>query len=502
MRRNQLLKSARRLWIGLALAALASPLLLLPFVRALNAGLRTVAAQTPQPQSTGSFLPVTAVEPAAPAATPPQSNQRRITDLMGSNGWPGSDDEIGVWKRMGLRWGRDSAGPGQANSPDSPMDVSKSGPGTMDLARIILRNNRNGIKSLIYLGYTPGWNALVAGDSFSAPRNVSYWEKYVEAVVKKYSAPPYNVKYFQIWNEACGEMSSGLHEATFWHGPGHRKDPEESAPYPRAMQDYVNRVHIPAARIIRKYHAYIVYGGWPDQGGLNNYFAWLEYYSPEQDAKMIDWVDYLDIHYLGVDDLETLYQRYGASDKVRGLWQTEIGDAYLHNQNYLPEYYFDLAVWAMKRNWNDPNKYVSLVYHWDGQLTQRGNPPAYTPSGRALITLRTNVSGVLAPFDHQVKFSPGLSGKALYSDSKIVFQVTGAKGRKSLDVTDLSAPSSHRFKAVYIDAVEGTAIPDANLFSYWQGTTLSLQFNVPGPKKDLDGKPQDHLGYLLVTPLP
>jgi hypothetical protein len=268
------------------------------------------------------------------------------------------------------------------------------------------------------------------------------------------------------------------------------------------MQDYVNLIHIPAARIIRKYHAYVVYGGWPDQGGLNNYFAWLEYHSPEQDAKMIDWVDYLDIHYLGIGDLETLYQRYGASGKVRGIWQTEIGDAYLHDQNYLPEYYFDLAVWAMKRNWNDPNKYVSLVYHWDGQLTNRGSPRTYTPSGRALITLRTNVSGALAPFDHQVKFSPDLSGKALYSDNKIVFQVTGAKGRRSLDVTDLTAPPSHRFKAVYIDAVEGTAVPDADLVSSWQGTTLSLQFNVPGPKKDLDGKPRDHLGYLLVTPLP
>jgi hypothetical protein len=502
MRRNQFVNDARRVWVGLALAVLACPLLVSPPVWAVSAELPTVAAHTAQPRPTGSFVPVATAAPTALAATPPQSDQHRITDLMGSNGWPPSDDDVAVWKRMGLKWGRDSAGPGQADSPDSPMDVSKSGAGDVDLASVILRNNRNGIKSLIYLGYTTPWNAMVAGDTHSAPKNVRYWERYVEAVVKKYSAPPYNVKYFQIWNEACGEMANGFHEATFWHGPGHRNDPHESAPYLNAMQDYVNRVHIPAARIIRKYHAYVVYGGWPDQGGLNNYFAWLEYNSPDQHAKMIDWVDYLDIHYLGVDDLEALYQRYGTSGKIRGIWQTEIGDAYLHNQNYLPEYYFDLAVWAMKRNWNDPNKYVSLVYHWDGQLALRGYPRTYTPSGRALITLRTNVSGVLASFDHQMKFSPGLSGKALYSGNKIVFQVTGAKGRRSLDVTDLSAPPSHRFKAVYIDAVEGTAVPNADLVSSWQGTTLSLQFDVPGPKKDLDGNPQDHLGYLLVTPLP
>ena len=71
-------------------------------------------------------------------------------------------------------------------------------------------------------------------------------------------------------------MANGSHEATFWHGPGHRQDPQKSTPYLSAMQDYVNLIHIPAARIIRKYHAYVVYGGWPDQGGLNNYFAWLE----------------------------------------------------------------------------------------------------------------------------------------------------------------------------------------------------------------------------------
>jgi hypothetical protein len=262
----------------------------------------------------------------------------------------------------------------------------------------------------------------------------------------------------------------------------------------------VNLIHIPAARIIRKYHAYVVYGGWPDQGGLNNYFTWLEYYSPEQHAKMIDWVDYLDIHYLGVKDLDTLYRRYGTSGKIRGIWQTEIGNDYLRNQNYLPEYYFDLAVWALGRNWNDPNMYVTMVYHWDGLLARRGKPRTYTPSGRALITLTKNVSGALAPFDHTMKYSPELSVKALYSDSKIVFQVVGKEGRKSIEVTDIPAPPTGRFEAIYIDAVEGTIVRDADLVSSWRGNTLSLQFNVPGPKKDLDGKPRDYLGYVMVTP--
>lgn len=461
---------------------------------------QAVAAQKTAAASDGAPAPA-AVAATTHGATRTSSNGRRITDLIGSNGWPSSEQDVIVWKYMGLRWGRDSAWP-EAKSPYSPLDVTKSGPGNADLPSTILRNNRNGIRSLIYLGYTPTWNARVPGDSLSAPRDVSYWEKYVEAVVKKYSAPPYNVKYFQIWNEACGEMANGSRQASFWHGPGYRDDPADSKPYANAMQDYVNLIHIPAARIIRKYHAYVVYGGWPDQGGLDNYFKWLEYYSPEQHARMIDWVDYLDIHYLGVEDLETLYRRYGASGKIRGIWQTEIGNDYLHNQNYLPQYYFDLAVWALKRNWDDPNKYVTMVYHWDGQLTNRGEPRTYTPSGRALITLTKNVSGALSSFNHPVTYSQGLSGKALYSDNKIVFQIVGKKGRGSIEVKDLPAPPTRRFKAIYIDAVEGTMVRDADIVSSWKGNTLSLQFNVPAPKKDLDGKPRDYLGYVLVTPLP
>lgn len=500
MKRKRFTNWARLGCTRFAFVTLVGAFAFMPLAPAVAAEPQAIAAQSMPVQSDGA-LAVAAVGTATHRATRTSLNQRRITDLIGSNGWPGSEEDVVVWKNMGLRWGRDSAWP-DAKSPYGPFNVTKSGPGNADLPSTILRNNRNGIRSLIYLGYTPIWNARVPGDSLSAPKEVSYWEKYVETVVKKYSAPPYNVKYFQIWNEACGEMANGLRQASFWHGPEHRNSPADSKPYADAMQDYVNLIHIPAARIIRKYHGYVVYGGWPDQGGLDNYFTWLEYYSPEQHAKMIDWVDYLDIHYLGVKDIETLYRRYGTSGKIRGIWQTEIGNDYLRNQNYLPEYYFDLAVWALRRNWSDPNMYVTMVYHWDGLLTNRGRPRTYTPSGRALITLTRNVSGVLAPFDHTVKYSQDLSVKALYSDNKIVFQVVGKKGRKTIDVTDIPAPPARRFEAIYIDAVEGTTVRDADLVSSWQGDTLSLQFNVPGPKKDLDGKPRDYLGYVVVTPLP
>lgn len=440
-------------------------------------------------------------------ASPPGSPVRHtITQLIGSNGWPTSDEDVRYWQRMGLAWGRDSVGPGQTGPHEDAMHIDRTGPSYgLDLPPIILRNNRNGIKSLLFVGYTPAWNASVPGDGLSAPKDVSVWQQYVEAVVKKYSAPPYNVKYFQIWNEAAGPLSGGSPQSSFWHGPGNSADPAKARPYVNAMQDYVERIHIPAAKIIRKYHAYVVYGGWPDQGGLDNYVRWLEYTSPTAHARMLDWVDYLDVHYLDIASFEKLYERYVATGKVRGLWQTEIGDTYIANPNYLPTYYFDLAVWALDRNWDDPDKYVSMIYHWDGsepyRLTHRGSPRVYSPSGRSLITLRTVLSGALAPFHHRIEFSPEASGKALVSGNSIVFQVSGTPGRRWLAVDDLPAPSSSRFRIDYLDAIQGDAVPNARLVSSWQDGHLSISFYVPEPRTGADGKPCPYLGYLVVTPL-
>lgn len=441
-------------------------------------------------------LPV--LEAAAPDAATVEPYRPKMTDLLGANGHPYNAHNVMQWQSMGLGWSRKEVGPGQPNSASDPMDVTKTSGGS-DLGPIVLENNKNGVRTLIMLGYTPGWNALVPGVGTSAPVDVTYWKNYVEAAVARYSVAPYNVKYFQIWNEAAGQLAGGSPQASFWHGPG-----PSNAPYANAMQDYVDRIHIPAAKIIRQHNAYIVYGGWPDQGGIDTYSTWLEYTSATHKARMLDWVDYLDIHYLGVGDEETLHKRYMASGKIRGIWQTEIGDGYMVNQNYLPEYYFDTAIWALGRGWNDRDKYVSMIYHWEGtegfRLTARDG--TYNPSGRSLVTLHATLPGTLARFDHALELTAGLSARTLYSGDKIVFQVVGKPGAHSLTVSDVAAPASGHSTVDYIDGVEGTAVAGSNVVSSWQGKKLSIQFTVPGPKNDIDGKPHDHLGYVVVTPLP
>lgn len=442
---------------------------------------------------------------AAQSTTAAGGGDRRMTQLMGANGWAGASADVAMWHEMGLTWGRDSVGPGQRNAPDEPMNVDMTGPRfTGNLPATVLGNNRNGFKTLLLLGYTPAWNASVPGDILSAPRNESVWERYVRAAVSKYAAPPYNVTHFQIWNEAAGPLLGGSPQATFWHGMSARAANPKSAPYDNAMQDYVERIHIPAARIIRQYGGKIVYGGWPDQGGLQVYMRWLEFTSPSLNARMIDWVDYLDTHYLPVDALTPLYDRYVATGRVRGIWQTEIGDRYLSDPHYAASYYFRFATWALERQWNDPDKYVSLVYHWEGvepfRLTHRGNPRTYNPSGRSLVVLHKIVPGALRRFTGTLAFSPGASGMALHSDGDIVLQVKAPAGQRTVTISGIDTPAS-RYAVLMTDAVTGEPAPPDTIAATGEGGQLQISFKVPDAVNGAGHSASQHLAYLVVRPV-
>jgi hypothetical protein len=271
------------------------------------------------------------------------------------------------------------------------------------------------------------------------------------------------------------------------------------------MQDYVERIHIPAARIIKRYGAFVVYGGWPDQGGLDAFVEWLEYRSPPLNARMIDWVDYLDTHYLGVDALTPLYDRYVAKGKVMGLWQTEIGDRYMIDPHYLPTYFFRFAVWALERNWNNPDKYVSMVYHWEGEesfhLTHRGNPRSYNVSGVSLAVLHKTVSGPLRPFGGRVVFGPNVAGSVLCSGDDIVLQIKAAPGWRTLDLRGLVQLSPDQFVVLFVDALTGQVENTGSVKAGLSADRLSITFDVPDPPNGNEageGHPV-HLAYLVVT---
>lgn len=434
----------------------------------------------------------------------PGARGRRITDMIGTNGWPGSAGDLAMWREMGLTWGRDSVGPGQPDSPREPMRVDRTGVQyNSELPPILNRNNRNGVRSLLLLAYTPKWNASVPGDSKSAPVDVDAWKRYVDAVVRKYSAPPYNLRHFQIWNEAAGKLSGGQLQASFWHGPDFNENQKLSRPYERAMQDYVERIHLPAARIIRSYNAYVVYGGWPDQGGLDNFRKWLEYRSPLYNERMLDQVDYIDTHYLPVRDLDPLYEQYVKHGPARGIWQTEIGDTYMKDPHYLPRYFFEFAVWALDRDWNDPDKYLSMIYHWDGydsfRLTHRGPPTrTYNISGRSLIVLCQTVAGSLQRFPAPLAFGSDASGTALLSGSDIVIQVIAAAGWRSVTATGVKPSTANTATVEMIDGLTGAMSARENIALTWKDATLNVRFKVPTEVNGPLAKPPSHLAYIVV----
>ncbi|WP_345815109.1 hypothetical protein AAGS40_22585 [Paraburkholderia sp. PREW-6R] len=444
---------------------------------------------------------------SAPAPQASRAGGRRITELIGANGWALAPSDLEMWHEMGITWGRDVVGPGQLSKQSDSVHVNKTGTHyDADLAPIVISNNRNGIGSLLLLAYTPTWNASLPGDSKSAPVDVDAWKRYVDAVVRKYSAPPYNVRHFQIWNEAAGRLSGGAVQASFWHGPGfNASDEKASQPYQHAMQDYVEKIHIPAARIIRRYHAYVVYGGWPDQGGLDTYRQWLEYRSPVFNQRMLDCVDYLDTHYLPVAALDPLYEQYVKNGPARGIWQTEIGDEYMKDPHYLPRYFFDFAVWALDRNWNDADKYVSMIYHWDGyesfRLTHRGPPErTYNVSGKSLIVLRQTAAGSLERFSTPLQFGPGAAGSALRSDNDIVLQVNAEPGWRTVSAAGVPAPSSRKAQAMLVDALTGFMSPREDVALDWNNQNLSVRFKVPNRVNGQahGNDPARHLAYIVV----
>ena len=192
-------------------------------------------------------------------------------------------------------------------------------------------------------------------------RDVKLWEAYVEKIVSTYSAEPYNLKYFQIWNEAHPKSS-------FWDG---------------GMEYYMTVLHKSAADIIHKYGCEVVYGGWPSIGGIGNYCDMLDKYDAWKTT------DIFDLHYYNTDNMYTVYKRaLKAGVKSPKVWQTEIG--WISNPGYICSMYSRLMYMALMNRseqndqfkafyftWgapNDPNAYGygKVLKYTDGTLTYHG----------------------------------------------------------------------------------------------------------------------------------
>ncbi len=221
----------------------------------------------------------------------------------------------------------------------------------------VLARRAEGIEVLPMLGYNTDWSAErkpAAGGipldrpwkwfkpgaepnprhNALAPEAVGAWTGFVERVARFLAAPPYHVRYFQIWNEAYPKTG-------FWRG---------------SVDAFFERVHTPGARAVKAAGGRVVYGGWPKLAPLEEYWEALDRHQA--------WtgLDVLDVHYRKPEALA----RLAAAAAERGfarlpIWQTEFGEerdaAFVAKQ--IPRVFW----WGLRRA-AQPDAHKLFYYPW------------------------------------------------------------------------------------------------------------------------------------------
>ncbi|HTS10145.1 MAG TPA: hypothetical protein VMP68_31570 [Candidatus Eisenbacteria bacterium] len=220
--------------------------------------------------------------------------------------------------------------------------------------------HRSGMEMLPDIAFTPGWAAMPAHPGFQPfngpPAKVADWEDFVEHVVSRYSAPPYNLRYFQIWNEPGGPFFQGTD------------------------QQFADLVHIPAAKIIRTHHGMVVFGGLADVVNLQRFSALMNYHD------LWRWTDIVDVHYKGFAEFQQFYLAWVANGKCRGMWQTEVGNT--AEPGFLDSLYCRTLHWTVQVGWRDPDEFKLFWYAGQGPndicLINVSKPPDQRVTGNGM----------------------------------------------------------------------------------------------------------------------
>jgi len=256
------------------------------------------------------------------SAAPPGVSDPTFHDFNGVCNLPAPE----VVRQLGLGWTRADFQWGTVEPEKGKWVWDKTD-------QLVATAHADSMEILPVLDYTAPWAEAVKGQQTGPPEHVQDWEDYVDHVVARYSHPPFSLRYFQIWNEPT-------REAGFWRGATNR--------------DFIDTIYLPAAKIVRRYNARVVFSGWPHSNSL----AELDGLLSDHDA----WrsTDILDVHYFGGSAWQHLYDYWLAAGKCSGIWQTEIG--FTDNADYLPNTYLRALEWALGSGWRDPDQYKVFWY--------------------------------------------------------------------------------------------------------------------------------------------
>jgi len=198
---------------------------------------------------------------------------------------------------------------------------------------------------------------------------------------------PLGITYFQVWNEAY--PGSG-----FWEG---------------GMDQYMQDIQLPAAKVIHAAGAKLVYGGWICGAPLSEYIALLDKWNAWKT------VDVYDMHYMPIGTMQTIY----AAAQKRGIknpsvWQTEIG--FTTEDKFIADIYPRVFQWALSKGTKNIDQ-TKLIYFADWSPN---DPAAFgynrtirsgsglSTKGKTLVTLANLLRGTKAEVYDDFTTSPGL----------------------------------------------------------------------------------------------
>jgi len=289
---------------------------------------------------------------------------------------PGS---FNMYEKLGVRWCR----------ADFTWDRVESSEDKINLAWLddmLFKAIKYGITVMPILCYCARWASICPKGAFIEdphhfpPRETAYWENYVKTIVSKYSSLPYNLKYYEIWNEPNIEV--------FW-----KVDWEK----------YIDEILIPAAKVIHKYNCFVVAPSVTlEHFGYSSFVSeFMQRWNLENCRERIDewlsyheaykYIDILSIHYSKGDTGEEkgkntsnlmpfynhIYDKWIKPGKIKGIWNTEEGLTAEHPPGekatlekweeapygqWVPRYIIPVISWAIEHNWDFKDKYKVCWY--------------------------------------------------------------------------------------------------------------------------------------------
>jgi hypothetical protein len=428
----------------------------------------------------------------------------RVYDLVAANAAPGKP--LPDWLMgTGIRNSRDSVAWGAFEPEDGKWDEKQFGPES-PLGSLTLQARKYDMTTIPTLLNIPEWAQAqsAAGrrrGAWAPPADPARWAAFVDKVVGYYSKPPYCQRDWQIWNEA-GELDKSH---CFWDG---------------TLAEYVETVHNPAARAIRKHfvgardgrqgpaeRCRVVYGGLPDtdahEGG----------YAKVLDLRGCgDLTDILDAHYVSnlrwfADPGQSgdVYSRWVKTGKAQGCWITEDGWGHADKPEWTPGYYFNALLWALEHDWDHKDKYRVYFFHYYAAEEHKGffwiNNQRKWPNGYSIKTLMDLFQGDLAPVGpaRKIETTAGVKLGAMIAGGRLLAmpfrENLGGEGRAHVVI---SLKPEEKVRSVsQITGVKGieTAVP-------FGARDNKLQFDVAWKKIDrsVEGMddPQTPICYLKI----